>query len=129
MNSGWVLCDGAFAGLDKTRSRMRNYRDPTTGWSSHMQVDLADDLGRTMEIEGFAVSRMSELGYGTNQLMRWEFDGKIGWGEDQDVWDGVHFVRMMARSGQARAPRRAWSRKGSGTVLPSEMLKPSESRS
>jgi hypothetical protein len=102
MNAGWVLRDGVFAGLDQQRSRMRNFRDPNTGWSSHMQVELADPSGRTMEVEGFAVSRMSELGYGTNQLMRWEFDGKIGWGEDQDVWNGAHFVRMLDALRQAR---------------------------
>ena len=54
-----------------------------------------DTAGRTMTAEGFAVSRMSEAGYGTNQLMRWEFDGRIGWGEDQDVWNAEHFVRML----------------------------------
>jgi hypothetical protein len=27
--------------------------------------------------------------------MRWDFDGKIGWGEDQDVWQGDHFMRML----------------------------------
>ena len=60
-----------------------------------MQVELTDRLGRTMTIEGMAVSRMSEAGYGTNQLLRWEFDGKVGWGEDQDVWNPRHFLRMF----------------------------------
>lgn len=95
MNVGWLLRDGVFGRIDKTKSKMINFRDPLTGWSSHMQVALADDLGRSMEVEGLSVSRMSEAGYGTNQLMRWEFDGKIGWGEDQDVWTGNHFVRML----------------------------------
>jgi len=95
MNVGWLLRDGVFSRLDKTRCRMINFRDPMTGWSEHMQVSLADSLGRTMEVEGCAVSRMSESGYGTNSLMRWEFDGKIGWGEDQDVWQSSHFIRML----------------------------------
>lgn len=95
MNVGWLLRDGEFAYLDKAKSRMLNFRDPLTGWNTHMQVALTDELGRTMDVEGFAVSRMSEAGYGTNQLMRWEMDGKIGWGEDQDVWTGNHFVRML----------------------------------
>ena len=60
-----------------------------------MLVDLADTTGRTLEAEGQSVSRMSEGGYGLNQLMRWELDGKIGWGEDQDVWVGDHFARML----------------------------------
>ena len=28
--------------------------------------------------------------------MRWEFDGRIGWGEDQDIWHPKHFARMRA---------------------------------
>jgi hypothetical protein len=95
MNAGYVLRNGEFATLDKDKCRMRSYRDPLTGWCSHMEVELTDLAGRTMRAEGFAVSRMSEAGYGTNQLMRWEFDGKIGWGEDQDVWRGEHFGRML----------------------------------
>lgn len=95
MNAGWLLKDGEFAALDKTRSRMLNFRDPVAGWNSHMQVLLTDEHGRTMEAEGASVSRMSEGGYGLNQLMRWEFEGKIGWGEDQDVWVGDHFARML----------------------------------
>jgi hypothetical protein len=95
MNAGYVLRDGIFSALDKSKCRMRSFRDPLTGWCTHMQVELTDQSGRTMEAEGFAVSRMSEAGYGTNQLMRWDFDGKIGWGEDQDVWQGDHFIRML----------------------------------
>ena len=74
---------------------MRAFRSPDTGWCTHMQVELTDLDGRTMTAEGIAVSRMSESGYGTNQLMRWDFDGKVGWGEDQDVWNGPHFQRML----------------------------------
>ena len=97
MNMGWLLKDGKFSRLDKTKSRMKNYRDPDTGWSAHMQVALADEDGRTMEAEGFSVSHLCEHGGGTNALMRWEFDGRIGWGEDQDGWHGAdHFSRMLA---------------------------------
>jgi hypothetical protein len=95
MNVGWLLKDCVFGRIDPAKSRMLNFRDPQTGWSSHMRVELTDDTGRTLEAEGFAVSRMSESGYGTNSLMRWEFDGQIGWGEDQDVWQPSHFVRML----------------------------------
>jgi hypothetical protein len=94
MNVGWLLKDGKFGDIDKTRSKMLNFRDPVGGWNSHMQVQLVDELGRSMEAEGFSVARMS-MGGGFNQLMRWEFDGKTGWGEDQDVWTAPHFVRML----------------------------------
>ena len=95
MNGGYLLRDGAYGSLDKAKCRMRAFRSPDTGWCTHMQVELTDLDGRTMTAEGIAVSRMSESGYGTNQLMRWDFDGKVGWGEDQDVWNGPHFQRML----------------------------------
>jgi hypothetical protein len=95
MNVGWLLRDGEFQRLDKTRSRMRNFRDPNTGWSAHMEVDMTDLTGRRMEAEGFAVSHMCESGAGSNALMRWEYDGKIGWGEDQDGWRLDHFQKML----------------------------------
>jgi hypothetical protein len=93
---GWLLKDGVFERLDAGRSRMRNFRDPRTGWSAHMQVDLVDRTGRTMEAEGFTVSHMCETGAGSNALMRWEYDGQIGWGEDQDGWSLAHFQQMHA---------------------------------
>jgi len=94
MNVGWLLRDGRFERLDKTKSRMRNFRDPVTGWSAHMLVSLEDVTGRRMEAEGTAESHMCEHGAGANALMRWEFDGEVGWGEDQDGWRVEHFLRM-----------------------------------
>ncbi|GAB2982196.1 hypothetical protein LWP59_16605 [Amycolatopsis acidiphila] len=102
MNVGWLLRDGRFERLDPARSRMRNYRDPATGWSAHMQVEVIDVAGRRLEAEGFAVSHMCEHGAGWNALMRWEYDGMIGWGEDQDGWQFPHFRKML---GALRAVR------------------------
>jgi hypothetical protein len=99
---GWLLKDGRFTRLDKTKSWMKNWRSPETGWSEHMDVLLADDEGRSMEAEGFTVSHMCEHGGGSNALMRWEYDGKTGWGEDQDGWKVDHFQRML---GALRAVR------------------------
>ncbi|MDO8362404.1 MAG: hypothetical protein Q7V88_05870 [Actinomycetota bacterium] len=94
LNMGWLLKDAEFARLDKSRSRMKNYRNPDTGWSEHMEVLLVDERGRTMEAEGVALSHMCEHAAGSNASMRWEFDGKVGWGEDQDGWRVDHFARM-----------------------------------
>jgi hypothetical protein len=94
LNHGWLLRDGRFELLDKSASRMKNYRNPETGWSSHMQVQLADLHGRALEVEGFAVSHICERGGGSTALMRWDLDGQIGWGEDQDIWHPKHFARM-----------------------------------
>jgi len=95
MNVGWLLRDGDFQRLDKEKSQMRNFRDPLTGWSAHMEVDITDVTGRHMEAEGFAVSHMCENAAGSNALMRWEYDGKIGWGEDQDGWRVDHFQKLL----------------------------------
>jgi hypothetical protein len=95
MNMGWLLRDGVPVRLDKTKSRMRNFRDRTTGWSAHMDVDVTDITGRRMSAEGFAFSHMCESGAGANALMRWEFDGNIGWGEDQNGWRVDHFQKML----------------------------------
>ncbi|WP_245717786.1 hypothetical protein [Nocardia miyunensis] len=96
LNVGWLLRDGEFQRLDKTKSVMRNYRDPRTGWSAHMQVELVDVTGRAMQAEGFTVSHMCENGTGSNALMRREFDGKIGWGEDQDVWKPDRWAALIS---------------------------------
>lgn len=95
VNVGWLLRDGSFQRLDKARSRMRNFRDPDTGWTSRMEVGVTDRTGRTMQAEGTAVSHICEHGAGSNALMRWDFDGATGWGEDQDVWRPDHFARML----------------------------------
>jgi hypothetical protein len=94
MNAGWLLKDGEFQRLDRNQSAMKVWRDPVTGWSEHMDVRCVDRTGRTMEAEGWAVSHMSENGTGSNALMRWEADGKVLWGEDQDGWRLPHFRRM-----------------------------------
>lgn len=95
LNHGWLLHDGRFERLDKTASAMRNFRDPVTGWSAHMEVRLTDLTGRTMDAEGNSVSHICERGGGSTALMRWDFDGRIGWGEDQDIWHPTHFARML----------------------------------
>jgi hypothetical protein len=51
MNVGRLLRDGQSQRLDRTRSRMRNYREALTDWSAHRQVDLVDVTRRSMEAE------------------------------------------------------------------------------
>jgi hypothetical protein len=110
LNMGWLLKDGKFARLDKAKSRMRNWRHKDTGWSEHMEVMLVDQQGRSMEAEGFAVSHMCEHQAGAvASLFRWEFEGQMGWGEDQDGWSQDHFVKMMdaLRATRREAPKPA----------------------
>ena len=91
---GWLLKDGEFGRIDATHSRVRVYRDPLTGLTAHLEIEAADRAGRSMRIEGAAVSRIAERWGGGHSLMRWEMDGRIGWGEDQDVWKPEHFAAM-----------------------------------
>ena len=95
LNVGWLIKDGEFQRLDKTKSRMKNYRDPKTGWSAHMEVELVDLTGRRMEAEGVVMSHVCEHNAGSSASVRWEYDGKVGWGEDQDGWRVDHFARML----------------------------------
>ena len=97
MNMGWLLKDGKFVRLDKTKSKMKTWRNVDTGFGEHMEVTLLDREGRAMEAEGHAVSYFCETGAGaTAALFRWEFDGKTGWGEDQDGWRSQdHFSKMV----------------------------------
>ncbi|MET0910498.1 MAG: hypothetical protein ABWZ99_13620 [Ilumatobacteraceae bacterium] len=100
LNMGWLLRDGEFVRLDTSKSRMKNYRDPDSGWSMHMEVDLVDRTGRTLQAEGVALSHNCEHGNGANAFMRWDLvlpDGRsrTGWGEDQDGWRTDHFARML----------------------------------
>ena len=67
-----------------------------------MEVDLVDRTGRSMWAEGAAVSYICEHAAGANALMRWEYDGRIGWGEDQDGWRLDHFRKMLTALRAAR---------------------------
>jgi hypothetical protein len=91
---GWLLQGGRFERLDAARSRLRDWRDPATGWTAHLELDLVDRTGRAMAVEGTAMSRIAEQGDTAHSLMRWEMDGQVGWGEDQDVWNPSHFRAM-----------------------------------
>lgn len=95
MRVGWVLKDGRFERLDMDKCKMKNYRDPETGFSDVMEVDLVDRAGRTMQATGKAISHQAERGAGSNALFKWDIEGKTGWGEDQDGWQLEHFREML----------------------------------
>lgn len=102
LNAGYLIRDGETQPIDKTKSWMKNYRDPHTGWNAHMEVFLTDVTGRTAEVEGFSVSHMCENGTGSNALFRWEMDGRTMWGEDQDGWKPDHWKKLMAALRETR---------------------------
>ena len=98
---GWLLKDGVFGRIDAERSRMRVYRNPVTGHTAFIEAEVYDREGRHMRAEGTAVSRIAE-NHGAHSLIKWEFDGRIGWGEDQDVWRPDHLADVKAALAEIR---------------------------
>jgi hypothetical protein len=54
-----------------------------------IDLDLVDERGRTLRVGGEARAAMTlarhRITY--NTLLRWQDDdGRVGWGEDQDLW-------------------------------------------
>ena len=96
INSGFLMREGLVSPLVKQQSRMMAFRDPVFGFSRQILVAGADEAGRAFEAEGYAVSNMSFRGAPSqNALLRWEFDNKIAWGEDQDIWRPDHAEELL----------------------------------
>lgn len=93
INSGYLFQDGESS--DIAMGRVQNFRDPRTGFSSNILVEAEDTSGRKLHAEGHAVSRIAQHGAGATSLFRWLINGKIGWGEDQDIWHPEHFDAMV----------------------------------
>ena len=60
------------------------------GRPAQVRIDAVDERGRPLEALGTTVSRQVFTAYPDmfcwNSLARWDFDGTVGWGEDQDIW-------------------------------------------
>jgi len=68
------------------------------------RVEAIDERGRPLEALGTTVSRQVFTAYPDmfcwNSLARWDFDGTVGWGEDQDIW---HPRKWRAYAGEIGA--------------------------
>lgn len=96
MNHGYLLRDGECIQL--ATGKLLDFRDPDTGFGDHYRFEATDEKGRELVADGYAVSRISDAssgGSGAHSLVRWAFDGKVGWGEDQDIWRPAHWADMM----------------------------------
>ena len=77
-------------------------RDAHAGWIRSIRVTLHDVEGRSAIAIGEPVSRIvvnRHTFIDVNSLVRWDLDGSVAWGEDQDMWP-VHQwaeVRRAAR--------------------------------
>jgi hypothetical protein len=84
---GYLMRDGEWANLVSGR---RSVERDAHGRPATVRVDAVDELGRVLEAHGTTVSRQVFTAYPDmfcwNSLARWEYDGRVAWGEDQDIW-------------------------------------------
>jgi len=74
-------------------------RDPAQAWVASMELAVVDENGAEVTASGRALSRMILPGSTSvcvNTLLEFEIDGRIVYGEDQDVWPRDQF--RQARS-------------------------------
>lgn len=75
-------------------------RDPDQGWVLTITIDATDAEGRRLRAVGEPVSRIiinRHTFIDINSLIRWEIDGAVAWGEDQDMWP-VHTFAARQRA-------------------------------
>ncbi|HEY8545890.1 MAG TPA: hypothetical protein VIL36_12610, partial [Acidimicrobiales bacterium] len=82
LSTGYLLRDGEYGHL--VAGRRRTWLDPETRWIRRVEIEAVDEHGRELAVAGELVARHGEPGEpsGTG-LFRWEWDGLVGWGEDQ----------------------------------------------
>ena len=79
-------------------------RDPGQGWITTVKIDAVDLEGRRLSAVGRPVSRMfinRHTFIDINSLVRWDVDGEVAWGEDQDMWPVHAFAAERRRARQA----------------------------
>jgi len=88
LRHGFLCRDGDV--LPAVSGERRVVRDPQRGWVTRVEVDLADEGGRTLTAVGTPVSRiiLNRISMiDCNSLLRWTLDdGVAAVGEDQDLW-------------------------------------------
>ena len=75
-------------------------RNAEHGWVERVSIMARDMAGRELTAIGLPVSRMiinRHTFVDINSLMRWEMNGEVAWGEDQDMWP-VHAFAAARRN-------------------------------
>lgn len=98
---GFVIRDGEWSrAVDGRRHVTRD----SNGIPSAVEIEVVDELGRTVQAHGRPISRYTNMIYPSmlvhQSLMHWEFDGHSAYAEDQDVWDPAQW-RAYRRSRSA----------------------------
>lgn len=99
---GFLRRDGRTAGLAAGERIVE--RDATQGWVTRIRIMARDNEGRELAAVGVPVSRTILNRHSfidVNSLIRWDIDGAIAWGEDQDMWP-VHRWSAGRRNGNIR---------------------------
>jgi len=91
---GFLLREGRTARLAGGERRVE--RDTENGWITHVTLEARDVEGRHMIASGVPVSRIvinRHTFIDVNSLVRWDLDGAVAWGEDQDMWPVHRWAR------------------------------------
>jgi hypothetical protein len=95
LTSGWLLRDGVLRRLVQARRKV--VRQPS-GALHGVTLTGVDSDGRELRAQGTVLSTMF-LHAGPlciNTALRWDVDGRQGFGEDQDVWSTARFRSRTA---------------------------------
>jgi len=91
---GFLLRDGRTASLAAGERRVD--RDPEAGWITGVTIEARDVEGRELIASGAPVSRMiinRHTFIDVTSLVRWDLNGALAWGEDQDMWPVHRWAR------------------------------------
>jgi hypothetical protein len=94
---GFLVQDGVRSRL--IASQVERTRDPDHGFIRRIVVSGRDELGRSLEAEGEALSRMAfpiggAHGVCWTSLVRYSINGVPAWGDDQDAWPLAAWAAM-----------------------------------
>jgi hypothetical protein len=93
---GFLRSGGRSAGLAAGQRVVE--RDAEQGWITRITLTAQDSEGRSLRAVGEPVSRIilnRHTFIDINSLVRWEWDGGIAWGEDQDMWPVHRWARRQ----------------------------------
>ncbi len=104
---GYLLRDGVWAKLAHALREVTE-RDPRSGFPLRVQIQGADELGRSLEAEGRCLNRLgfyiNPNLFTVNCLTEWRLGGITAWGEDHDNWSAAG-IRNFARQHLGHASR------------------------
>jgi hypothetical protein len=98
---GFLRRDGRTAALAGGDRRVE--RDPRAGWITRITLEARDVEGRDMVASGVPVSRMiinRHTFIDVTSLIRWDLNGTLAWGEDQDMWPIHRWARARREAGR-----------------------------